>query len=71
MNEPTLNCGDCANSYDGVDGNLRCRIHHAGLKCSPAAYESCTKFEREPGADSSESPWFKGAWHCDCQGRGD
>ena len=23
------------------------------------------------GADAEESPWFKGAWCCDKQGRGD
>lgn len=72
MNDSAYNCGDCVHAMDGADNVLRCRIHSSAMKCSPAAYQDCKRFEREPGADSAESPWFKGGWNCDCyQGRGD
>lgn len=67
MNDPTMNCGDCAHAYDGADNVLRCRIHHAGLMCSRVAYEFCTKFEREPGADGIESAHGEHSGYCDCR----
>lgn len=76
MNSPDLNCGDCVHAMDGADGHLRCRIHSNALKCSPAAYQDCKRFEREPGADSAESPAHR-QWYDSCdwimgeQGRGD
>lgn len=70
MNDPVYNCGDCIHAMDGADNVLRCRIHSNALKCSPAAYQDCKRFEREPGADSVESPAHR-VWFCDCPGRGD
>ena len=64
-------CPTCVNAYDSADHKLRCRIHPRGLICSPALAADCGRFEEEIGADAEESPWFKGAWCCDKQGRGD
>lgn len=65
MNSPDHNCGDCVHAMDGADNVLRCRIHSNALKCSPAAYADCKRFEREPGADSAESPAHR-QWYDSC-----
>lgn len=64
-----MKCPDCVNSYDGADGILRCRIEHAGLRCTERLSDMCAKFEREPGADSQEAELLRGL--CPDQGRGD
>jgi hypothetical protein len=47
-------CHSCANSYDGADSVLRCRVSSNGLECSDAAAEYCKQFQREPGSDAEE-----------------
>lgn len=68
MTDIAMNCPSCRQSYAGADGELRCRIN--GLKCSQALSDECKRYEREPGADDVEAPWYTGAWCLD-QGRGD
>lgn len=73
MNSPDHNCGDCVHAMDGADNVLRCRIHSNALKCSPAAYADCKRFEREPGSDDAPMVWFEGGWcvTSSTEGRGD
>lgn len=63
------NCPTCHHVYMGADERLRCRIN--GLQAKPANAEGCRHFEREAGSDDEPMTWFKGAWVCDAQGRGD
>ena len=61
-----VNCADCVHAYDSADHKLRCRIHPRGLVCSQALADDCKRFDREPGADSAESPAHR-VW-CDTEG---
>lgn len=67
MNPPDTNCGDCVHAMDGADNVLRCRIHSSAMKCSPAAYQDCKRFEYCLGSDAEEVNWCV----CPDQGRGD
>lgn len=60
-------CLSCVNSYIGADLKLRCRVHHNGLSCSPAAADGCSKYEREAGSDD----WLEVSLCSGCVGRGD
>lgn len=64
-----MKCRDCVNSYDGADSVLRCRIESSGLRCTERLASMCSKYEREPGADSQEAELLRGL--CSNQGRGD
>lgn len=46
---------DCANSYDGADGVLRCRVHTAGQACTEKVASLCNKFALEPFIDCVEA----------------
>lgn len=73
MNSPDHNCGDCVHAMDGADNVLRCRIHSNALKCSPAAYQNCKRFELDPGSDDEPMVWLQGGWCVtpSTEGRGD
>jgi hypothetical protein len=60
-------CSSCANSYQGSDLVLRCRVSTNGLICSESLAEDCRRFEYEPGTDAEEVT----VTLCDCMGRGD
>lgn len=57
-----MKCRDCIHSYDGADGVLRCRPSKHGAECTEIRASLCVEFEREPGADGDEQPWYSGGW---------
>ena len=50
-----LPCLSCAQSMDGADGVLRCRVSTNALPCSEALAESCGAYLYEPGTDADET----------------
>ena len=52
---PNLPCLSCAQSMDGADGVLRCRVSRNALPCSEALAEDCGKYLYEPGTDADET----------------
>lgn len=55
MTEQKQDCRECAKSYDGADGVLRCRPHSDGGKCNEYRASVCKEFVRGAGADAVES----------------
>ena len=55
MTDLSKDCRECAKSYDGADGVLRCRPHSDGAKCTPYRASQCKEFVSEAGADAAES----------------
>ena len=52
---PNLPCLSCAQSMDGADGVLRCRVSTNALPCSEALAEDCGQYLYEPGTDAAET----------------
>ena len=52
---PNLPCLSCAQSMDGADSVLRCRVSTNALPCSEALAEDCGQYLYEPGTDADET----------------